>query len=84
MCAGLFLKVPILSISPVYSGRVFHWVGAATRNALSPNVLVFVTGCGSLLVFFFSGCALCDEVSLVQLVGHSTIYLIPKNNYLIH
>ena len=45
-----FLKVSILSTSLVFTGRLFHRVGAAATNALSPRVLVFITGWCSLFV----------------------------------
>ena len=53
-----FLKVSILSTSLVFTGRLFHRVGAAATNALSPRVLVFITGrsaCVSIYIAFTDG-----------------------------
>ena len=49
------LKVSVLTASLVFTCRVFHRVGAATTNALSPNVLVFIAGWCSLLTLTLPG-----------------------------
>ena len=68
-----FLKVSVLSTSLVFAGRLFHKVGAAATNALSPNVLVFITGWCSLFVsiWLVSRSVICSSSSSVRYRGAS-------------
>ena len=53
MRLGLFYKVSVLSTSLIFTGRLFHRVGAAATNALSPNALYWFSSQVGVVCFKF-------------------------------